>query len=49
MLVLRGESYQPVPTSPLFPEVDLAVLAQFAVRKDQHAALRELRDRIRGH
>jgi hypothetical protein len=35
--------------SGVFPEVDLAWLAEFAQRTDQPAALREYAERIRGH
>jgi Uma2 family endonuclease len=47
--LLRGDAYEPARSSPLFPELDLELLASFATRLDQDVALREFRDRIRGH
>jgi Uma2 family endonuclease len=47
LFALRGDQYQPIGASEIFPEVDLAVIALYAQRTDQHAALREFRDRIR--
>ena len=48
LFTLRGESYEPLALSEVFPEVDLARLAHYAQEADQHAALlafrRELRD-----
>jgi hypothetical protein len=37
-----------IPSSEVFPEVDLARIVQCAMRTDQHAALREFRDELRG-
>jgi len=47
IFALRDGRYELLPTSALFPEVDLAAIARFAVRPDQHAALREFRDELR--
>jgi Uma2 family endonuclease len=47
VFVLRGEAYQPTDASQVLPEVDLDVLADFAGRTDQHAALRAFRDALR--
>lgn len=47
VLVLRGDRYERSPVSAVLPEVDLPVLASFAVRADQHAALRAFRDALR--
>ena len=41
-------SYMKIPSSEVFPEVDLARIVQFALQTDQHAALREFRDELRG-
>ncbi|MBL9025428.1 MAG: Uma2 family endonuclease [Myxococcales bacterium] len=48
VLVLRGDRYERSPVSAVLPEVDLPMLASFAVRADQHAALRAFRDALRG-
>src|SRR5689334_22440826 len=40
VVVLRGDRYESVPTSTVFPEVDLAAIARHAVMADQHVALR---------
>lgn len=47
VLALRGDHYEPISASSVFPEVDLPRIAALALRKDQHAALRELRDELR--
>jgi hypothetical protein len=47
LFALRGEEDQPVASSDVLPEVDLAMIAKYAARPDQHAALRELRDQLR--
>lgn len=48
VLALRGESYEPIAASEVFPEVDLARIAHFAMESDQHAALRAFRAELRG-
>ena len=48
VLSLRDAGYVKVPSSEVFPEVDLARIVQCAMRADQHAALREFRDELRG-
>lgn len=47
VLLLQGESYVHVPKSVVLPELDLAVLATFVGRTDQHVALKEYRDVVR--
>jgi Uma2 family endonuclease len=47
VLVLRGERYERAPASEVLPEVDLPELASFAVRSDQHTALRAFRNALR--
>jgi Uma2 family endonuclease len=47
VVVLEDERYESVPASRVFPEVDLAAIARFAVMTDQHAALRTFRDELR--
>jgi len=47
LFALGGGGYQPISTSSVLPEVDLGLVAELAQRPDQHAALRELRNRIR--
>lgn len=47
VLTLRGDHYEPIAGSEVLPEVDLCRIAELALRKDQHAALRELRDEVR--
>ena len=44
---LHGEGYESIEASAVFPEVDLARIAHFAVTRDQHAALRAYRDELR--
>ncbi len=42
-----GEAgYEPIDQSGYLPELDLSLIAELAVRDDQHQALRELRDRL---
>jgi Uma2 family endonuclease len=41
-----GERYEPLERSQFLPELDFALIAELAVREDQHQALRELRDRL---
>lgn len=47
VVALRGDRYEPVPASEVFPEVDLAAIARHAAIPDQHAALRAFRDELR--
>ena len=44
---LEAGGYVPIERSVLLPEVDFGILARLAVREDQHAAVRELRDVLR--
>jgi len=44
---LRGDRYDAIAASEVLPELDLDLIAEYARRPDQHAALRELRDRLR--
>lgn len=48
MLSLRDAGYVKIPASEVFPEVDLLRIVQYAMRPDQHAALRAYRDELRG-
>ena len=48
VLCLRGDRYEAVATSEIFPEVDLVRIAHYATNPDQHAALRAFRDELRG-
>lgn len=48
VLALRGEAYQRIDASEVFPELDLARLAHFAQQADQHAALIGYRSELRG-
>lgn len=45
---LSGDDYRKVERSVLLPELDFAVLASFVRRDDQHRAVREFRDLLRG-
>lgn len=47
VLSLHGDRYEPSARSEVLPEVDLGRIAELALKKDQHAALRELRDELR--
>jgi Uma2 family endonuclease len=47
VLTLRGGQYGAIEQSEVLPELDLARLAHFAVREDQHAALKAYRDELR--
>jgi len=40
-------TYAPIEKSPVLPEVDLELIARFALRADQHAALKAFRDTLR--
>ena len=44
---LRGGAYVAIASSAVLPEVDLGKLARFALRDDQHQALRAFRDELR--
>jgi Uma2 family endonuclease len=44
---LRGQLYEAIERSELVPSLDFAILARFAVRLDQHQAVREFRDSLR--
>jgi Uma2 family endonuclease len=48
VLSLRDAGYVRIPSSEVIPEVDLARIVQYAMRTDQHAALRAFRDELRG-
>lgn len=47
LFALRGERYEEIARSEVFPEVDFELLSKYAVRLDQHAALKEFRARIK--
>lgn len=44
---LRGEQYEPIARSEVFPELDHTRLLHFAASADQHAALKAYRDELR--
>lgn len=46
VFALRAGRYELIAASEIFPEVDLAAIASFALRPDQHAALRAFRDEL---
>jgi Uma2 family endonuclease len=52
VFALRGAGaeavYEELAASELVPQLELAPLADYAEREDQHAAVREYRDRLRG-
>ncbi|HEX7839164.1 MAG TPA: Uma2 family endonuclease [Kofleriaceae bacterium] len=48
VLSLREAGYMKIPSSEVIPEVDLVRIVQYAMRPDQHAALRAYRDELRG-
>lgn len=48
VLSLRDAGYVKIPSSEVIPEVDLVRIVQYAMRPDQHAALRAYRDELRG-
>lgn len=48
VLTLRDTGYVKIPSSEVIPEVDLSRIVTYAMRPDQHAALREFRDELRG-
>ena len=47
LFTLRGEHYEPLDRSEVFPEVDLDRIAHYAGEADQHAALRAFREELR--
>jgi Uma2 family endonuclease len=47
VLGLQNERYELLATSAVLAELDLALLARFVQRRDQHVALKEFRDAIR--
>jgi Uma2 family endonuclease len=47
VFALRDAAYVPIPHSDVLPELDLGVLAEYAVQQDQHAALRAFREQLR--
>jgi hypothetical protein len=47
VFTLRRGRYDTIPTSRLFPEVDLLKIAHYAGLADQHAALRAFRSELR--
>lgn len=48
VLTLRDTGYVKIPSSEVLAQVDLVRLMTYAMRSDQHAALREFRDELRG-
>jgi Uma2 family endonuclease len=48
VLKLALDHYEPIPKSEVFPEVDLELLAGFAMESDQHKALQGYQRRLRG-
>jgi len=48
VLELQGSAYTSVGASRVLPEVPLVRMACYAVREDQHQALRDFRDELRG-
>jgi Uma2 family endonuclease len=47
VFALHDHAYVPLPRSEVLPELDLNLLAEYAVQADQHVALRAFRDRLR--
>ena len=47
VLCLRGDRYEAIAASDVFPEVELATIARYVTMPDQHAALRAFRDELR--
>jgi Uma2 family endonuclease len=47
LFTLRGERYETLERSEVFPEVDLERIAHYACESDQHAALRAFREELR--
>lgn len=47
VVALRGERYEPIVISDVFPELDLARLTHFANQPDQHDAIVAFRDELR--
>lgn len=48
ILELQGSAYASVGASAVLPEAPLARMAHYAIREDQHQALRDFRDELRG-
>ena len=48
LFALRAGAYVAIETSAVLPEVDLSRIAHYALRENQHAALRAFRDELRG-
>jgi hypothetical protein len=46
---IRGEAYEQISTSELLPDLDLAMLADYAMQPDPLEALIEYRRRVRGN
>lgn len=44
---LGSAGYEPIATSELIPDLDFEVLARFALREDQHQAVKDYRDGLR--
>lgn len=47
IMTLQQDQYTGIERSEVFPEVDLSVLARYALVEDQHAALKAFRDELR--
>jgi Uma2 family endonuclease len=45
---LRGDQYESIPASEIFPEVDFSRILHYVREADQHAALKAFRDELRG-
>ena len=48
VMTLKHEKYEPIERSEVFPEVDLQLIARYALLEDQHAALKAFRNELRG-
>lgn len=48
LYLLEDGRYQPAAESALVPTLDFVILSRFAIRADQHEAVREFRDLLRG-
>jgi len=47
VMTLKHDHYEVIGQSQVFPEIDLPVLARYALLEDQHAALKAFRDELR--
>lgn len=47
VMTLKHDHYEAIEQSQVFPEIDLPVLARYALLEDQHAALKAFRDELR--